>query len=127
MTITDRVRAILQASKKARNDDRELELIYLQKSGMNLTEAQQQTFREMDDLWTVRRVRQQLQRAGEFPADPEVQIGRKAKAEASRQAALTGSTLDLEEAIESHPQLSVFLEKKPTPRPLDWRTEEPML
>lgn len=39
---------------------------------MNLTPEQQKTFRKMDDLWTVRRVRQKLQHKGLYEATQQV-------------------------------------------------------
>jgi hypothetical protein len=126
MTITDRVRNILKASHKARNSGKELEIIYMQKSGMNLTPEQEETFRNMDDLWTVRRQMQTIQGRGEYPPDPEVAVARKAKGRAVARAAKQGE-IELEEAITSLPQLEVFMKPKPVYRPLDWHTGERML
>ena len=69
MTITQQVRNILSASREARNDDKVLQVIYMQKCGMNLSDEQIATFKRMPQLWTVRRIRQHLQEKGEYPAD----------------------------------------------------------
>lgn len=76
MTINQRVQAILSVSKAARNSDKELWLIYAQKSGMNLSEAQKQVFRDMPSPETIRRVRQKLQEVGKYSADHEVNEAR---------------------------------------------------
>lgn len=72
MTITQRVENILRASRQARNSDTELQIIYMQKSGMNLSEAQKQKFRELPHMETIRRTRQKLQEQGKYPADNDV-------------------------------------------------------
>lgn len=76
MTIAQRVENILRASKAARNSDTELQIIYMQKSGMNLSEAQKQKFRELPHMETIRRTRQKLQEQGKYPADEEVNEAR---------------------------------------------------
>lgn len=76
MNITQRVQAILGASKAARNSDKELLLIYMQKAGMGLSDAQVRVFREMPSPETIRRTRQKIQEAGDFPADKEVDEAR---------------------------------------------------
>lgn len=76
MTITDRVKSILKASKPSRNDDKELWIIYAQKSGVNLSSFQIDKIREMPSFETIRRVRQKIQEQGQFEADPKVQEAR---------------------------------------------------
>ena len=63
----------------ARNSDRELIIIYMQKFGMNLTPQQIQKFRDMPSVETIRRVRQKLQEQGKFPADQAVDDARFSK------------------------------------------------
>lgn len=72
MSITERVKNILEASHAARNSDMELHIIYMQKSGMNLTQGQIATFRSIAPQWTIRRIRQKLQQQGQFSADQAV-------------------------------------------------------
>lgn len=76
MKTSDRVEYILQASKAARNSDKELLIIYMQKSGMNLTQEQIQIFRKMPSAETITRVRRQLQEQGKYPADEAIDNGR---------------------------------------------------
>ena len=76
MNVTERVRAILRASHAARNYDKELWLIYAQKSGMQLSEAQISVYKSMPSSETIRRTRQKLQMDGLYPADPEVDEAR---------------------------------------------------
>lgn len=85
MTIKDRVENILKASHKARNSDVELLLIYLQKSGMELSEKQMDVFRKMPSMETIRRTRQQLQEQGKYPASDEVEKERYIRSLAMRQ------------------------------------------
>lgn len=73
MTIRDRVESILKVSRKARNSDTELQLIYLQKLGMNLSQHQIDVFRQAPSMETIRRIRQKLQMDGKYPADKEVE------------------------------------------------------
>lgn len=76
MTTTDRIRAILSVSKASRNSDLELWLIYAQKSGMGLSEAQIKVLRHMPTFETIRRTRQKLQENEQYPADPTVEQAR---------------------------------------------------
>ena len=72
MRISRQVENILAASHAARNSDRELLIIYMQKFGMELTDKQIGTFRQMPSVETIRRTRQQLQMQGKYPADKKV-------------------------------------------------------
>lgn len=72
MKTSDRVEAILQVSRLARNSDKELLIIYMQKSGMNLTSQQVEIFKNMPSAETITRARRQLQEAGKYPVDVEV-------------------------------------------------------
>lgn len=76
MKTSDRVEYILQASRRARNSDKELLIIYMQKSGMSLSPQQIEVFRKMPSAKTITRVRRQLQEQGKYPADEEVDNGR---------------------------------------------------
>lgn len=73
MNTTQRVRSILNASRKARNSDKELYLIYMQKSGVNLSQHQIEKIREMPNFESIRRIRQKIQEAGELRADKETE------------------------------------------------------
>ena len=72
MKISERVENILKVSHAARNSDKDLIVIYMQKSGMELTPKQIKVFKEMPSTETIRRVRQQLQEQGKYEADEEV-------------------------------------------------------
>ena len=73
MKISDRVRNILEAVPSTRNSDKELLIVYMQKSGMDLTPAQVNLFKELPSMETIRRIRQKIQENGEYPASPEVE------------------------------------------------------
>lgn len=79
MTETQRVENILRVSQAARNSDRELLIIYMQKFGLNLSDEQVKKMREMPAFETIRRIRQKLQEQGKYPADKEVEDARYAK------------------------------------------------
>jgi len=76
LKISEQVENILKFSKDARNSDKELIILYMQKFGMDLTPQQIQTFREMPSTETIRRVRQQLQEQGKYEADDSVNEAR---------------------------------------------------
>lgn len=84
MTITQRISAILDHSKAARNSDTELLLIYMQKSGMDLSPKQIDVFRNMPSFETIRRTRQKIQQVGRYKAAPEVEAARKYKSVMTR-------------------------------------------
>lgn len=73
MTVNQRIENILRVSRAARNSDKELWLIYAQKSGMMLSEAQQKIFRAMPSFETIRRTRQKIQELGKYLADPAIE------------------------------------------------------
>lgn len=98
MTIKQRVENILRASRMARNSDTELQIIYMQKSGMNLSQEQQQKFRELPSMETIRRIRQKLQEEGKYPADAEVEEARYQKFKELKQNIQTD---DVEKLLES--------------------------
>lgn len=76
MNITQRVENILRVSRDARNSDTELLIIYMQKSGMELTDRQIAKFRDLPSMETIRRVRQKIQEHGKYPADDSVNEAR---------------------------------------------------
>lgn len=76
MNVTQRVSNILGASHAARNSDLELLIIYMQKSGMALSDEQIRTFKAMPSMETIRRTRQKIQMDGKYPADPKVNEAR---------------------------------------------------
>lgn len=73
MKISDQVEGILRVSQAARNSDKELLIIYMAKFGLGLTKEQEDKFRKMPSVETIRRTRQALQEHGKYPADPEVE------------------------------------------------------
>lgn len=76
MTIKQRVEAILKVSRMARNSDRELYIIYMQKAGLKLTPEQVELYRSLPSTDTLGRIRRKLQEEGKYPADPEVNEAR---------------------------------------------------
>jgi hypothetical protein len=76
MNTRKRVEAILEYMPATRSDDKLLCVIFLQKAGLGLTDAQIKAFYKMDDLWTVRRCRQKIQEEGKYPPTPEVEADR---------------------------------------------------
>lgn len=95
MTVTQQVTNILQASRDARNSDRELIIIYMDKFGMELTEKQKLLFREMPSTETIRRIRQKLQEDGQYPAEENVD-----KARFEKHKEMRGSSIGGTEVIE---------------------------
>lgn len=99
-SITQRVENILRASEKARNSDKELLVIYFQKSGMNLSEQQIDVFRKMPSTETIRRVRQSLQEQGKYPASETVNEKRYSKFREMRGSVGVASTQQTERILE---------------------------
>lgn len=100
MTITERVSNILKYSRDARNSDDELQIIYMQKSGMDLTSRQIRLFKDLPSMETIRRIRQKLQEQGKYPADHEVNEARYAKHKAVRESARDVEPQRLERILE---------------------------
>lgn len=73
MNTRQRTEAIMQFVPKSRSDDKLLCVLFMQKSGLSLSEEQIEAFYKMDDLWTVRRCRQKIQEQGKYPATKEVE------------------------------------------------------
>lgn len=85
MKTSDRVENILKVSHAARNSDTELIIIYMQKSGMNLSSDQTETFRKLPSMETITRVRRQLQEKGMYEADDSVNEARYKKFQTTKQ------------------------------------------
>lgn len=100
MTLTQQVSNILAVSRQARNSDKELQILYMQKFGMNLSQKQIDTFREMPSLESIRRVRQKLQEQGEYPADQNIKKERDWRAMRMQQNAPTAKPKTIEYIIE---------------------------
>lgn len=92
MKTSDRVEYILQASKSARNSDKELLIIYMPE--------QIRVFKEMPSAETITRVRRQLQEAGKYPADQEVDSKRY---ETYQQMKYKTPAEDVADILESNP------------------------
>lgn len=107
MKVVDQVANILKVSEKARNSDRELFIIYLQKIGFNLNEHQIDLLRTMPSFETIRRSRQLLQEQGKYPASEKVNEDRFAKYKAMRD----GGHTNPEETLE--PPAKVY-------KPMEW-------
>lgn len=97
--ITDRVRIVLSNFPSSRSSDTELYLIYLQKSGMNLTPQQIKIFRDMPSLDTIGRVRRKLQENGEYLPEDEVRRERLLKAKAMQVVAPLGKPERIEDVL----------------------------
>lgn len=76
MTIKQQVENILRAVPSARNSDDELQIIYMQKAGMNLSPKQIEVFKQLPSMETIRRIRQKLQEEGKYPASENVNEAR---------------------------------------------------
>ncbi len=85
MTTKQRVEAIMQYLPETRSNDKMLCIVFMQKAGLDLTDAQIKKFYEMDDLWTIRRCRQKIQEEGRFPATHAVNEARYKKFKQFRQ------------------------------------------
>lgn len=79
MNISEKVELILKHDPKSRSSDKRLQIIFMQKMGMNLTPEQVETFYSLPALETLRRTRQAIQEQGKYPASVEVEAERKAK------------------------------------------------
>lgn len=99
MTITQQVRNLLAYSRQARNSDKELYILYLQRAGMNLSNHQINLIRELPSFETIRRVRQKIQESGEHRADEEVRRARKGKSLVMQQNAPKASAERLEKVL----------------------------
>lgn len=95
MTTKQRVANILAVSREARNSDKELLIIFMQKMGMGLTPYQQDIFRKLN-MESIRRQRQILQHdEGLYPADENVD-----KARYDRFKEIRGNSASVEKVLE---------------------------
>lgn len=69
LSTKQRTENLLKFVPETRSNDKLLCIVFMQKSGLNLSDSQQRAFMEMDDLWNVRRYRQKFQEKGKYPAD----------------------------------------------------------
>lgn len=100
MKISSRVRNILEAVPKTRNSDKELLIVYMQKSGMDLTPAQVNLFKELPSMETIRRIRQKIQEGGELLATPEVEKARFEKYKKTKGAIGVTNAVEAEELLD---------------------------
>jgi hypothetical protein len=73
MKIMNQVENILKVSQAARNSDKDLLVIYMQKMGMRLSLEQIAIFRKMPSTETIRRSRQAIQEQGRYLPSKEVE------------------------------------------------------
>jgi hypothetical protein len=99
MNIANQVESILEHVPYTRNSDKELLLVYLQKSGMDLDERQIDIFRTMPSMETIRRVRQRIQEEGRYKASPNVAKARRLKSYVIQQASPHTSPERVEQLI----------------------------
>ena len=85
MKISERVENILKVSHQARNSDKSLLLIYMQKSGMELTDKQIEIFKSLPAFETITRVRRDLQEQGKYEPTEEVKEARYQKFKNARE------------------------------------------
>ncbi len=83
--ISKQVKDILAVHVHARNSDKELQLLYLERLGMQLSERQKDLFRKAPSMETIRRVRQKIQQAGLYKATERVAQYRRIKSYAVQQ------------------------------------------
>jgi hypothetical protein len=107
MTITQQVKNLLAYSKDARNSDKELYILYLQRAGMEMTKEQIQLIREMPSFETIRRVRQKVQEAGEYLADEPVRKARDNKSMEMQQNMPKASASRTEQILSNGTKLHV--------------------
>ena len=100
MKISDKVEQILKISVSARNSDRELQIIFMQDSGMDLSERQKDIFRDMPSMETIRRVRQKFQESGQYKATERVKNVRTHKSLVIQQNAPTASPNTMARIVE---------------------------
>lgn len=99
MTITNQVENILRAVPSTRSSDKDLLIVFMQKSGMNLSDAQVEKFRNMPSFETLRRVRQKIQEDGKYPASDLVKRERKFKSFQMQQQAPSFKADGLEKTL----------------------------
>lgn len=112
MTVVEQTRRILLTDREARNVDKHFEIVFMQERGMELTPKQIEVFKNMPDLWTARRIKQQLQSEdkGEekYRADAVVRKARRHKAHVMQQNAPKAKPERVEKLIEQKAQIPLF-------------------
>lgn len=68
-----RTENLLKYIPATRSDDKLLQILYMDKAGIHLTDEQVRIFYDMGDLWDVRRYRQKFQQLGLYPPTAEVE------------------------------------------------------
>lgn len=76
MKVSEQVESVLKHVPQTRNDDKLLQIVFMQKYDVNLSPKQIKAFRKMPDLWSIRRARQLIQEHGKYPASEEVDRAR---------------------------------------------------
>jgi hypothetical protein len=99
MRVTSSVRQALRQNEQARSSDRVLLLQVWHDLGLDLTPAQQMKFLEIPPPETIRRIRQKLQEAGEYPATKSVTEAREFKSYAIQQNAPSAKPKRMEELL----------------------------
>lgn len=119
MTIQDKVELILKHDPASRSSDKRLQVIFMQKMGMNLTPEQIETFYSLPALETLRRTRQQIQEQGKYQASASVEAERKAKQVFMKRGGFKQPETILEKNVQE-----IFLEPTPEKKfirqPLPW-------
>ena len=100
MNITERVKKIMIAVPITRSSDKELEIVYMQKAGMDLTPAQVNLFKQLPSMETIRRIRQKIQESGELLATPEVEKARFEKYKKTKGAIGVTNAVEAEELLD---------------------------
>ena len=85
MKIHDQVENILKVSHSARNSDKALLLIYLQKSRVELSKEQIAVFNKLPAFETITRIRRILQEQGKYEPSEQVKEERYKKYQSVRQ------------------------------------------
>jgi hypothetical protein len=100
VNIAERVKNIMQAVPATRSSDKELEIVYMQKAGMDLTPAQVNLFKQLPSMETIRRIRQKIQESGELLATPEVEKARFEKYKKTKGAIGVTNPVEAEELLD---------------------------
>lgn len=74
--VKDKVESILKFDHASRNSDTRLLIVYMQKSGMELTPKQIEILKDMPTMESITRARRNLQEQGKYEADESVQEAR---------------------------------------------------
>lgn len=122
MTIQEKIELILKHDPASRDSDKRLQVIFMNKMGMNLSPEQIETFYSLPALETIRRTRQQIQMDGKYPASAKVESERYKKFEAMRGG--FSKPEDVLEAIEEkNVDVASYFVQAPAPAkyvPLPW-------